>query len=225
MAMTKHGILMTPDNAEKCYRETKTVTRLLIKQQPPAGITGVTETVVAGKRTWCFERQLPDGEWEFWHARPPYFRHDIVAIAETHWAFGSKYKDDADHWRFLTMACHKNPFVIFEQPSGRWKPTDRTKLGYHKRPAIFLPYDLARTYWEILDARPERLQDISEEDAVAEGCACRSWESEQHNKCWDAATYASKVFSGLWDSINARRGYPFDSNPWVWRLEGRKVTL
>jgi hypothetical protein len=45
----------------------------------------------------------------------------------------------------------------------------------------------------------ERLQSISEEDARAEGV-----EPYGH------------IFERLWDSINAKRGYGWDVNPWVW---------
>jgi len=55
--------------------------------------------------------------------------------------------------------------------------------------------------WEIVSVRPESLQDITEEDSV--------WEGFYNREC----------FSEAWDSINAKRGYPWEKNPWVWRIE------
>jgi hypothetical protein len=205
---------MTPENAEKCHLGTQTLTRRLIKPQPPEGITGVTETVVTGKRTWCFERQLPDGEWEFWHARPPYFRHDAVAIAETHWRWGYYERNEQGNWRFVAT---DNYPIAFKNPDLPGSRTSRECYGYHKRPARFMPYDLARTYWKIVDVRPERLQDISFEDVYAEGIRLEGIEGE-------SVANRRGAFKDLWDSINAKKA-PWKSNPWVWRLEGRKVTL
>lgn len=66
---------------------------------------------------------------------------------------------------------------------------------------MFMPREASRITLEITDIRVERVQDITEEDAIAEGV-------ESFN------TVAS--YSYLWDSLNAKRGYPWESNPWVW---------
>jgi hypothetical protein len=58
----------------------------------------------------------------------------------------------------------------------------------------------------------ERLQKISIEDAEAEGFTC----GDQN--------YADVFpFIEAWDKINARRGYPWASNPWVWVVEFKRV--
>jgi hypothetical protein len=66
---------------------------------------------------------------------------------------------------------------------------------------LFMPRIASRITLEITDIRVERVQDITEEDAIAEGV-------ESFNI---VASY-----SYLWDSLNAKRGYPWESNPWVW---------
>lgn len=215
--MAKYGILMAPDDAEKCHLGTQTLTRRLIKPQPPEGITGVTETVVDEKRTWCFERQLPDGEWDFWHARPPYFRHDVVAVKEPHWRWGRYERNEKGNWRFVPFC---NEPALFDPPVN--KPKTRTTLGWHKRPSMFLPYDLARTYWEILSVRPERLQDITDADLLAEGIC--PLEPDDTDPWDDEEIYYIPSFADLWDSINPKKA-SWESNPWVWRYEGEKVTL
>ena len=83
-------------------------------------------------------------------------------------------------------------------------------------PSIHMPRWACRLTLEVLDVRVERVQDISEEDAVAAGCICRSWESAKHDKRWKADEYAANVFSGLWDVLYAAKGYGWDKNPWVW---------
>ena len=73
---------------------------------------------------------------------------------------------------------------------------------------LFMPRIASRITLEITDIRVERVQDITEEDAIAEGV-------ESFN------TVAS--YSYLWDSLNAKRGYPWESNPWVWVISFKRV--
>jgi hypothetical protein len=76
------------------------------------------------------------------------------------------------------------------------------------RPSIFMPRALSRILLEMTAVRVERVQDISEEDAKAEGSP---WED-----CW--MSYRQS-FEALWNSINASRGYGWDANPWVRAIE------
>ena len=80
-------------------------------------------------------------------------------------------------------------------------------------PSMFMPKGLSRITLEIADVRVQRLQEISEADAVAEGVAeyARVALGEP-----DALT-AYGQYAFLWDSINAKRA-PWDSNPWVWAI-------
>lgn len=65
----------------------------------------------------------------------------------------------------------------------------------------------------VTDVRAERVQDISEDDADAEGVfdpACSVVASfERHGR---------KKFAERWDSINGKRGYGWETNPWVWAV-------
>ena len=73
------------------------------------------------------------------------------------------------------------------------------------RPSIHMPRKACRLVLEIKNIGVERLQDISEEGARAEG-----FESK-------------KAFHGLWNEINEKRGYSWESNPWAWVIEFEKV--
>ena len=73
-----------------------------------------------------------------------------------------------------------------------------------------MPRWASRITLEITEVRVERLQDISEDDARAEGV--------EYEDCW--TTYR-QAFEGLWCKINGSGSW--DANPWVWVIEFRRV--
>jgi hypothetical protein len=81
------------------------------------------------------------------------------------------------------------------------------------RPSIHMPRWASRFTLEITDVRVERLKEISLHDINAEGTpdtldrALRPFGSRREH------------FQRLWDSINSKRGYSWESNPWVWVIE------
>lgn len=99
------------------------------------------------------------------------------------------------------------------------------------RPSIHMPRWASRITLEVVSVRVERLQDISDDDAVAEGvkdlCHCGDYVQDHGYHSGHGAVsmpgYARDEFSGLWDSINAKRGYSWESNPWVWVIEFKRV--
>jgi hypothetical protein len=80
------------------------------------------------------------------------------------------------------------------------------------RSPIHMPRWASRITLELTQVRVDRLQGISLDDVVAEGVT-PEWSN--------GSTVAS--FASLWDSINAKRGHPWDSNPWVWALGFRRI--
>jgi hypothetical protein len=62
----------------------------------------------------------------------------------------------------------------------------------------------------------ERLREIDNVDALAEGT--QDLRTKENN--WDRRD----CFRELWNSINAKRGFGWDKNPWVWVVEFRRVT-
>jgi hypothetical protein len=83
------------------------------------------------------------------------------------------------------------------------------------RPSIFMPRWASRITLTITEVRVERLQEISEEDAFAEGCRNQVLSNFAPN--FDIAIRpASVVFHEYWDKLNAKRGYGWEVNPWLW---------
>lgn len=85
---------------------------------------------------------------------------------------------------------------------------DRSQGGIVWRSPIHMPRWASRLTLTVTDVRAQRLQDISEDDAVAEGCPCQTDEDL-------AGMEARGWFHVLWDSLNAKRGFGWDVNPWV----------
>jgi len=97
----------------------------------------------------------------------------------------------------------------------KWKPGESPCRW---RPSLFMPRWASRITLEITAVRVERVQDISEEDVEAEGLALQSWAGEDLEGWPKTAGFAQ-----LWDSLNAKRGYGWEANPWVWVIAFKRV--
>lgn len=98
------------------------------------------------------------------------------------------------------------------------------------RPSIFMPREFSRITLEVENVRIERVQEISKEDAKAEGVS-NLWRWDQarnkkHPEHFVRGTLNPFVanYSVLWDEINAKRGFGWDANPWVWVIEFRRMS-
>lgn len=101
-------------------------------------------------------------------------------------------------------------------------------FNFNKRriiPAGFMPKQACRLFLLVTGIRPERLQGISEEDAIDEGVK-DPYEYQDpvyyDQPCFDDLQINQCAFAGLWDCINAKKGYGWENNPWVWRIEFEK---
>ncbi len=104
-----------------------------------------------------------------------------------------------------------------------WKPDDSPARW---RSPIHMPRWACRLTLKVTSVRVERLQDISEADARAEGvqagCGNTVEDCARDNcrcdvECPVKLTYREGLHE-LLDSINAKRGFSWDSNPWVWAI-------
>jgi hypothetical protein len=94
------------------------------------------------------------------------------------------------------------------------------RLGWHS--PIHMPRWASRIDLVITEVRVQRLQDITEEDARAEGC--KSADHATGRECILSPELGSYRlhFQSLWDAINGNRA-TWDSNPWVWALSFRRI--
>jgi len=93
------------------------------------------------------------------------------------------------------------------------------------RPSIFIPRWASRITLEITEVRTERLQEIENHpaDYKAEGYVPLMLD----NSAIDGKPFEASMdfawFENLWDSLNAKRGYGCEANPWVWCISFKKV--
>ncbi|MDE9483556.1 hypothetical protein [Xenorhabdus bovienii] len=95
-------------------------------------------------------------------------------------------------------------------------------------PSIHMPRWASRITLEVTDIRVERLQDIKEEDALAEGIKTGRFGNKSN---WRDGFYApgdnqpcfstKEAFKYLWQSIYSEENW--NNNPWVWVIEFRRI--
>ena len=214
----------------------KTQTRRVIKSQPEG----------RGLR-YCNEKT----GWEDWHGNPyrcPYGKPgDQLWVRET-WRT-EVHGGDGGPWKMIGYAATDNNESCREVPLEHSARFDEMWDKYQDRawrPSIHMPRWASRIQILVKDVRVERVQDISEEDARAEGvppnwCGdLEGWNPDEHGfMCqeglkhlisnpgddWDGGYYRTgrEAFQSLWNSINEKRDFGWDKNPWVWVVEFEKM--
>lgn len=101
---------------------------------------------------------------------------------------------------------------------------------YRWKPSIHMPRWASRISLEVTEVRVQRLQDISEDDAQAEGVRpfFEVYDGIGRDQCITSGERAEDApyrasYACLWDEINGDRAL-WSANPWVWAVSFRRVT-
>lgn len=105
---------------------------------------------------------------------------------------------------------------------------DNDYRGALWKPSLFMPKDACRIFLKIKSIRIEQLQDVSWEDAIAEGIK-KTWISDNPECCKyknylqnnEGSLFPKGSFMSLWASINSLESW--NSNPFVWVYEFEKI--
>ena len=193
-----------------------------------------TATVVGRNTKGELDNNTPrvQPDWVFSLAKCPYGQvGSILWVRETHYRYGKWIKNGItktgrQKWAIKPVENGFNVRYFENPPSYICKKKD--EIGYFKRPAIFMPRKYARLFPEITEIRVQRVQEISEVDAVAEGAnpgyilASPTIFHKRLPNYTETPKDFRLGYQRLWDSINGKK-YPWASNPWVWIIEFKKV--
>lgn len=228
----KRGILFSGPMVRAILEGRKSQTRRVVN---PRLLPRAHSPFVGGDGLWRWmtgaisyvedERRCP-------HGQPG----DRLWVRETWGVLYPQHKGDADEPVFYRADYTQDEMDGQVMP--RW------------RPSIFMPRWASRITLDLTEVRVERLQDISEEDARAEGCQMRIQPMPKNAVCMDGVrrpvlVSARGAFRELWESINPppqcsyvgkcnssrcplhspdkSQRKDWDANPWVWALTVRRV--
>ncbi|MDP3654285.1 MAG: hypothetical protein Q8R67_21670 [Rhodoferax sp.] len=231
--MKERPILFSASMVRALLDGSKTQTRRVVKPQP----AGEIQRGESGFNHWIdskyWERKnQKENRGIGTHGFPcPYGQPgDRLWVKEEHYLFGI--------WRIDGKRANGKPKYRFEADQGMGAQFDEwpnglitggrnTEVpGWYKRIGMFMPRWASRSLDEIVSVRVERLQDISEPDAIAEGIeplygAWRHYQTKpsiNHHPAWSTAIGS---YRSLWESINGTDSWA--ANPCVWVIEFKRI--
>ena len=109
--------------------------------------------------------------------------------------------------------------AITQAEWGKWM---KRKYPSRDTQARFMYKSLARDFYKIKRVWVEQVQDISLEDCYAEGIQSQ-FSADNENPNNEPITPLKMRFKNLWDSINKKRGYGYDTNCWNFAYEFERI--
>jgi len=229
--MKQHGIIMTGPSIPALAEGRKTQTRRIIKPQPTLSADGKRwqwkgrELGLDRPITWLLDpySACRYAVGDLLYAKEAYQIESVYGrgcprntrgVRVTYAADGSKAVCCLTHKEYTKLAQRRDPY---RKTSGR-----------------FMYKSLARYWLEVTAVGVERLQSISEADAIAEGIQRfvygEEWGPEHVSVGYGTERLALSVmastgqdgFRRLWDSLHAK-DFPWESNPWVWVITFEQI--
>lgn len=204
MIMSIKPILFSTPMVQAILEGRKTMTRRVVKPQPRpensyfgGEVLSTTDKKLIGCVGFC-RSALAVSDHDY--AKPKYHPGDILWVRET-WM----------HDEYEGFVDYKADFLQSEYTEHTW------------RPSIFMPKAAARIWLKVTDVKCERVQQITGDDCRKEGmhATLDEFYAEKPGFCGEIERNAFEV---LWDHLNAKRGYAWDSNPWVFVISFTRIT-
>lgn len=222
--MTERPIIMSGDSVRSIIAGTKSMTRRAIKPQPPEWVTSCMAAGLEEPPSWY--DFLTGDRNELHRVKCPHGTiGDELYCKETWFCEGWDEPGQGLHYRASGNAADE---AWFKEMGWKWKPS------------IHMPKKAARLWLRITDVRVERVQDISEADAIAEGVSIPvdsdgnmliqitgeylpvNYTEKKYTESSESEIIRAH-FAALWDSLNAKRGYPWSMSPWVFALSFERI--
>lgn len=205
-------ILFNTDMVRAILDGRKTVTRRLVKPKQLIGILpdkckNETPEEFLKEKKYMFKPycDMTDAELINIAYKPPYQPGDILYVREA-WSelsSGYEYKADGENIDHLGNVI-------------KWHPS------------IHMPKEAARIWLKVKDVRVERLQDITEEQAKAEGAIDNRGFIHSPENEYDSIHTAKEHFEQIWNSTIKKSDldrYGWDANSWVWVIEFERIEV
>lgn len=250
---SERAISFTAPNVRAVLDEKKTQSRRIISPQPIQPIASCHPQHKAihaapyfdaycGQKKTALNPRGMSNEWCWWqvddrpcttHIKCPYGQPgDKLRVKEAAWVWcerqpKGKSPTGRDKWHYVPAQwasvhyaadCQSKPTV------GIVSPITGNQWGWRLKVARFLPARASRTTLEIKNIRVERLQDISEEDAIAEGIEpyggnAGRWLSP-HRPGLNFPS-AQAAYRDLWESLFGFGSW--EANPYVWVISFKRL--
>jgi len=198
-SMKERPILFNAPMVRALLAGTKTQTRRIVKPQPEMNgrwmewRNGKGVLITEQNTAWHpFDKGFRRAVSEYPHFCPYGQPGDRLWVRET-FALPDRRADNLPAWVYAADYA--------DRPQHAWKPS------------IHMPRTASRITLEITGIRVERLQDISEADAIAEGC-----ENSLH---LPGGRFARENYAHLWWTIHGDESW--EANPWVWVVEFKRL--
>ncbi len=206
--MKETGIIMSGNHPKLILDGLKTMTRR----------TYGLEKVNLEPDAWEFKRINDGGIALFW--RKNIMEGDTALCKCPYGQVGDRL------WVRETFMHRSIPDIAFpESPKSILYKATNPEVGeaFKWKPSIHMPRWASRITLEITEVRVERLQEITEDDAMAEGICVVDNTMDSMYSPPNYPDIHRDIFMELWDSINAKRGYGWDTNPWVWVISFKRI--
>lgn len=207
--MRERPILFSGAMVRALIDRSKTQTRRLVKPQPHLAVSSI-EHVEGAEFRFCAPERVKQ---QYAHTFPLHrLRCPYGAPGDRLWVRETFALVPATAYRASAGVNQTvNPSDTHESAIYR-ACFDRASGGVVWKPSIHMPRWASRLTLKVTDVRVERLRDISEEDARAEGCHDSDGAPTQ-----ELSGTARGAYALLWDEINGKTA-KWSSNPWVWAI-------
>lgn len=208
--MKERPILFSGSMVRALLAGTKTQTRRICKPAMAHSLSHVVEVPDPQERGQVYNgTTFGDEEGGIQFASPYGGMRDRLWVRESHWWF----KDECDH-----ETGYYPPALTADDVEYR-ADGESTRHGW--RPSIHMPRWASRILLEITSVRVERLQDINQADAQAEGAPPSHPSIDQISREFGYPDFPRSWYAQLWEEINGPGSWA--QNPWVWVVEFQRV--
>jgi hypothetical protein len=197
----------------------------------------------------------PGYDWHFrdkhlrWHEVnyiiPPYQKRDILWVRQTWRCVGYNEAKQTINFEYKCAddEGHAGLLVQFPDITRFKKYAAYCEGGRGWHPSIFLPREASRLFLEVKDVRVERIQEITDKAIRAEGwpdtvifdhietrfigpyCDAASFCTKENKVCSPDFCHDQNCFSAFWNTLNGKRGYAWENNPYVYVYEFMRVPM